>query len=188
MITPATLETPRLRLRLWRDEDLAPFAAMNANPTVMRHFLRPLDREQSDAMVARIRGSFASRGFGFWAVEAPGLASFIGMVGLAVPPFEAHFTPCVEIGWRLAPEYWGSGYATEAARAALDFGFFQLALPEIVAFTVPANHRSRSVMERVGMTRSTADDFGHPSIPEGHPLRPHVLYRASAPRQSAVRH
>ena len=187
MTPPPTLETPRLRLRLWRDDDLAPFAALNANPIVMRHFLKPLDREQSNAMAARIRDSFASRGFGFWAVEAPGVADFIGMVGLAVPPFQAPFTPCVEIGWRRAPEYWGFGYATEAARAALDFGFNQLALHEIVAFTVPANQRSRAVMNRLGMTHSSADDFDHPSLPEGHPLRPHVLYRASAPPQSAVK-
>lgn len=186
MITPVTLATPRLRLRLWRVEDLAPFAAINANPIVMQHFLKPLDREQSDAMVARIRDSFASRGFGFWAVEAPGVAAFIGMVGLAVPSFQAPFTPCVEIGWRLAPEYWGSGYATEAARAALDFGFDQLAVTEILAFTVPANQRSRAVMERLGMTRSPADDFDHPAIPEDHPLRPHILYRASS-QQSAVK-
>ena len=132
-------------------------------------------------MVARIRAHFARHGFGFWAVEVPGVAEFIGLVGLAVPRFEAHFTPCVEIGWRLARAHWGRGYATEAARAALDFGFRDLNLDEIVAFTVPTNRRSRAVMERIGMTRSAADDFDHPAIPEGHPLRRHVLYRARRP-------
>ena len=121
---------------------------------------------------------FAGRGFGRWAIEVPGIAGFIGFVGLSVPNFQAAFTPCVEIGWRLAYDHWGHGYATEAARAALDFGFGELALHEIVSFTVPANLRSRGVMERIGMTRSPADDFDHPSLPVGHPLSRHVLYRA----------
>jgi RimJ/RimL family protein N-acetyltransferase len=110
----------------------------------------------------------------------PGLAPFIGFVGLSVPRFEAHFTPCVEIGWRLAYEYWGRGYATEAARAVLDFGFQQLALREIVSFTTTANLRSRAVMERIGMTRTPADDFDNPGVPAGHALRRHVLYRKNA--------
>src|SRR6516164_6481701 len=122
MTSGSTLSTPRLHLRLWRDEDLPAFAAMNADPTVMEFFPRPLDRAESDAVVARIRDHFARLGFGLWAVEAPGVADFIGFVGLAVPRFEAHFTPCVEIGWRLAFEYWRRGYATEAARAVLEFG------------------------------------------------------------------
>jgi RimJ/RimL family protein N-acetyltransferase len=172
-----TIRTTRLRLRGWRDEDLAPFAAMNADPAVMEFFPRPLDRAESDAAVARIREHFARHGFGLWAVEVPGVADFIGFVGLAVPRFEAHFTACVEIGWRLARAHWGRGYATEAARAALDFGFRDLALKEIVSFTVPANLRSRAVMERIGMTRSPDDDFDHPGLPEGNPLRRHVLYR-----------
>ena len=174
-----TIQTPRLLLRPWRDADLAPFAAMNADPVVMEFFPRPLDRAESDVAVGRVRDHFAARGFGLWAVEVPGVADFIGFVGLAVPRFEAHFTPCVEIGWRLVREHWGRGYATEAARAALGFGFEELALDEIVSFTVPANIRSRAVMERIGMTRSPADDFDHPGLPEGHPLRRHVLYRLS---------
>jgi RimJ/RimL family protein N-acetyltransferase len=178
------LSTPRLRLRLWRDEDLPVFAALNASPEVMEFFPKPLDRAESDELADRIRGHFARHGFGLWAVELPGIADFIGFVGLAVPAFEAHFTPCVEIGWRLAQEHWGQGYATEAARAALDFGFQNLGLEEIVSFTVPANQRSRAVMERIGMTRSPADDFDHPSIPENHPLRRHVLYRVSRTRNS----
>lgn len=171
------IRTPRLALRPWRDEDLAPFAAMNADPRVMEFFPRPLDRAESDAAVARIRDHFARHGFGLWAVEVPGVANFIGFVGLAIPRFEAPFTPCVEIGWRLAREHWGRGYATEAARTVLEYGFRDLALQEIVSFTATANLRSRAVMERIGMTRSSEDDFDHPALPEGHPLRRHVLYR-----------
>jgi RimJ/RimL family protein N-acetyltransferase len=173
-----TIATKRLLLRPWQDVDREPFARLNADPGVMTYFLRPLDRSESDAFVDRIEGHFQRHGFGFWAVEAPGVAPFVGLVGLAIPSFEAHFTPCVEIGWRLAPEHWGLGYATEAARAALGFGFETLGLSEIVAFTVPANQRSRAVMERLGMTHTPADDFLHPMLPAGHPLQPHVLYRA----------
>lgn len=176
-----TIRTPRLRLRDWRDEDLAPFAAMNADPTVMEFFPRPLDRAESDAAVGRIREHFARHGFGLWAVEVPVAAEFIGFVGLSVPRFEAHFTPCVEIGWRLAREHWGRGYANEAARAVLDFGFGEMGLDEVVSFTAAGNARSRAVMERIGMTRSPGDDFDHPALPEGHPLRRHVLYRVRRP-------
>jgi RimJ/RimL family protein N-acetyltransferase len=176
-VTGPTLTTPRLRLRPWRDEDLAPFAALNADPRVMQHFPAPLDRAASDAMVARIRRHFAEHGFGFWAVEAPGLAPFIGMIGLAVPDFQAPFTPCVEIGWRLTADHWGRGYATEAATACLDHAFGPLRLTEVVAFTVPANRPSWSVMQRLGMTRDPADDFEHPDVAPGHKLRRHVLYR-----------
>ena len=142
MTAPQTIRTPRLMLRPWRDDDLPPFAAMNADARVMEFFPKPLDRPESDLLADRIRDHFARLGFGFWAVEVPGLADFIGFVGLAVPRFETHFTPCVEIGWRLAYSHWGFGYATEAALAALDFGFRQLALEEIVSFTVPVNLRS----------------------------------------------
>jgi ribosomal-protein-alanine N-acetyltransferase len=166
-----------LRLRQWREEDLAPFAALNADPQVMEFFPKVLTRAESDAVAGRIRDHFARHGFGLWAVEAPGAADFVGFVGLAVPSFEAHFTPCVEIGWRLAREHWGHGYATEAATAALAFGFGVRALEEIVAFTVAANIQSRRVMGRLGMRRSPADDFEHPAIADGHPLRTHVLYR-----------
>jgi RimJ/RimL family protein N-acetyltransferase len=171
------LTTARLRLRQWREEDLAPFAALNADPQVMEFFPKVLTRAESDAVAGRIRDHFARHGFGLWAVEVPGAADFVGFVGLAVPSFEAHFTPCVEIGWRLAREHWGHGYATEAATAALAFGFGERALEEIVAFTVPANIPSRRVMGRLGMRRLPADDFEHPAIAEGHPLRSHVLYR-----------
>ncbi len=171
------LETNRLLLRAWRSEDLAPFAALNADPRVMEHFPAPLSRAESDALAERIQAHFDAHGFGVWAVEAPGVAAFAGFVGLAVPRFEAHFTPCVEIGWRLAAEHWGRGYATEGARAAMAFGFESLELDEIVSFTAPANVRSVRVMEKLGMTRDPEEDFDHPSLPEGHPLRRHVLYR-----------
>ena len=171
------LTTARLRLRQWREEDLAPFAALNADPQVMEFFPKVLTRAESDTVAGRIRDHFARHGFGLRAVEAPGIADFVGFVGLAVPSFEAHFTPCVEIGWRLAREHWGHGYATEAATAALAFAFGDRALEEIVAFTVPANIPSRRVMGRLGMRRLPADDFEHPAIAAGHPLRSHVLYR-----------
>jgi RimJ/RimL family protein N-acetyltransferase len=174
---PPILETERLRLREWRELDLAPFAALNADPQVMEFLPGPLDRVESDALASRIRAHFTRHGYGLWAVEAPGVADFIGFVGMSVPNFQAHFTPCVEIGWRLAHGYWGNGYATEAARATLAFAFRGLALDEVVSFTVPLNWRSRRLMERLGMTRSASDDFAHPTLPEGHPLRSHVLYR-----------
>lgn len=179
-----TIATPRLLLRPWRDGDLAPFAAMGTDPRVMEFLPKRLTRSESDALAARIRGHFDTHGYGLWAVEIPGSAEFIGFVGLSIPTFEAPFTPCVEIGWRLAADHWGQGYATEAAREALDFGFQRLGLAEIVSFTVPANRRSRAVMERLGMTYSRADDFDHPLLPEGHPLRRHVLYRIASPRGS----
>ncbi len=171
------LRTARLHLRAWTAADLVPFAHLNGDPRVMEHFPAPLGRAESDALAARIAAHFAAHGFGLWAVAVPGVADFIGFVGLAVPSFTAHFTPCVEIGWRLSAAHWGAGYATEAAAAALDFGFGSLALDEIVSFTVPANQRSRRVMERLGMQRTADDDFDHPLLPPGHPLRRHVLYR-----------
>ena len=180
-VSGPVLTTERLILRPPRDEDLAPFAAMNADPEVMRHFPATLSRAESDAMVARNRDGFAARGFGNWAIEVSGVTSFAGFVGLSVPRFQAHFTPCVEIGWRLVTAYWGKGYATEGARAALAFGFATLKLPEIVSFTVVANLPSRRVMERLGMRHDPADDFDHPAIADGHPMRRHVLYRLGTP-------
>lgn len=172
-----TLATARLVLRRWRAADLAPFAALNADPRVTEHLGGPLRRAASDALAARIEDHFARHGFGLWAVEIRGGAPFAGFVGLSVPSFEAPFTPCVEVGWRLAAAHWGRGYATEAAHGALEFGFATLGLAEIVSFTVPRNLRSRRVMERLGMTHDPADDFDHPLLPRGHPLRRHVLYR-----------
>lgn len=178
------LRTPRLVLRQWREEDREPFAALNADPEVMRWFPATLTREQSDALVDQQRTLLAERGWGLWAVEADG--AFIGFVGLAEPRFDAHFTPAVEIGWRLARVGWGHGYATEAARVAVSFGFDELRLGEIVSFTTVRNHRSRRVMERLGMSRDPADDFDHPLLPEGHPLRRHVLYRLKSPSGGAT--
>lgn len=175
--TIATLTTDRLILRPWRDGDLAPFAALNADPAVMEHFPAPLTRAESDAVAERVRDFMTEHGFGWWAVEIPGEAPFIGFIGLWRPAFEAHFTPCVEVGWRLAKAYWGRGYATEGARAALRFGFEHLRLAEIVSFTAVPNARSQAVMCRLGMTHDPADDFDHPRVPEGHRLRRHVLYR-----------
>jgi ribosomal-protein-alanine N-acetyltransferase len=171
----------RVVLRPWRDEDRAPFAAMNADERVMEFFPKPLRRAESDALVDGIQAHFARHGFGLWAVEAPGIAPFIGFTGLAVPRFTAAFTPCVEIGWRLAIEHWGKGYASEAARLALAYGFETAGLSEIVSFTSVANLRSRAVMERLGMQRDPTDDFDHPNLPNGHPLRRHVLYRIKSP-------
>jgi ribosomal-protein-alanine N-acetyltransferase len=173
------LATERLVLRGWRATDREPFAAMGQDARVMR-FLGPrLSRAASDALADRIEAHFAEHGFGLWAVEAPGVADFVGFVGLARPGFQAHFTPCIELGWRLAAEHWGRGYATEAARAAARFGFAQLGLTEIVAFTTRENRASRAVMERLGMTHDPRDDFDHPALAPGDPLRPHVLYRLS---------
>ncbi|MFP2931712.1 GNAT family N-acetyltransferase [Pyxidicoccus sp. 3LG] len=182
METVPELRTGRLLLRAWRDEDLTPYAAMCGDPRVMEHFPSTLTRAECEAQVENIRRHFAERGFGLWAVEVPGVAPFIGFTGLSVPRFEAHFTPCVEAGWRIAAEHWGQGYATEAARAAVAFGFERLGLGELVSFTVPANVRSRRVMEKLGFTHDPAEDFDHPRLPEGHALRRHVLYRLSRGR------
>ena len=175
-----TLSSDRLRLRPWRHEDRTAFAALNADARVMEFFRSPLSRIESDAMVDGIEKHFSEHGFGLWAIEVPGGAPFIGFTGLTVARFSAPFTPCVEVGWRLAFEHWGHGYATEAARLALAYGLGTLALPEVVSFTSATNHRSRAVMERLGMRRDPADDFDHPAIAEGHPLRKHVLYRLGA--------
>jgi RimJ/RimL family protein N-acetyltransferase len=179
MTAPRELQTDRLRLRRWISSDRVPFAAMNADPRVMEYLPGPLSEEESDALTARIENHFEQYGFGLWVVEICNVASFAGFLGLLVPRFATHFTPCVEIGWRLSAEHWGHGYATEGARAALAFGFEVLGLEEIVSFTVPENRRSRRVMERIGMTYNPADDFDHPLLPEGHPLRRHVLYKIS---------
>jgi RimJ/RimL family protein N-acetyltransferase len=170
----------RLLLRRWRDADRAPFAAMNADPRVMAYFPGCLDRGESDRLVDRIEQHLADHGFAPWAIEVPGVAPFVGFVGLSIPRFTAPFMPSVEIGWRLAVEHWGRGYATAAARVALAHGFGPLALSAVVSFTVVANRPSRAVMERLGMHHDPAEDFDHPAMAEGHPLRRHVLYRLGA--------
>jgi len=175
-----SLSNGRIGLRRWRDEDREAFAAINADARVMAFFRGRLSRVESDAMVDRIRQHFSEHGFGLWAIEVPGVAPFIGFAGLAWARFSAPFTPAVEVGWRLAFDYWGHGYATEAARLALGYGFRTLALAEVVSFTSVTNHRSRAVMDRLGMRRDPAEDFDYPSFPEGHLLRRHVLYRLSS--------
>lgn len=182
-----SLRTERLLLRPWRDSDLEPFARLNADPDVMRHFPSTLEPKESNALVARIRKHFDDHGFGLWAVEVPYVAPFIGFIGLWTPTFVAPFTPCVEVAWRLAQEYWGHGYATEGARAAVRFGFDQLGLDDVVSFTVPRNQASRRVMEKLGMFHHERDDFDHPRLPLGHPMRRHVLYRLSAQAWEAGR-
>jgi RimJ/RimL family protein N-acetyltransferase len=171
------LETERLVLRHWRESDLEPFAELNADPVVMEHFVSTQTRTQSDTTAARIQGHFDEHGFGLFAVEVRGGLPFIGFVGLMVPQFDAPFVPCVEIGWRLALQAHGHGYATEAARAVLKFGFTEVGLAEILSFTTPANRASRNVMEKLGMSHDPADDFDHPGVPPGSPVRPHVVYR-----------
>jgi RimJ/RimL family protein N-acetyltransferase len=172
----AELTTPRLTLRQWRDADLEPFAALNADPEVMRFFPAALSREQSDDLAKRAMRGIDEQGWGLWAVEVDDSARFIGFVGLAEPRFSAHFTPAVEVGWRLTRDAWGHGYATEGGRAAVQFAFDDLSLDEIVSFTSAINEQSRRVMERLGMTHDSSDDFDHPALDDG-PLRPHVLYR-----------
>jgi RimJ/RimL family protein N-acetyltransferase len=174
---PIALRTPRLLLREWRDEDREPFAAMCADPEVMRYYPPKPDRAASDAWIGGMRRHYDEHGFAYWAVELPGEASLIGAIGMTRVRPPMPFAPAVEIGWRLARAYWGQGYAGEAARAVLDDGFGRLGIGEIVAFTVPANRRSWRLMERLGMSHDPSDDFDHPRLAEGHPLRRHVLYR-----------
>jgi anti-anti-sigma factor len=173
------LRTERLLLRRWRREDREPFAAMNADPVVMEHFLSVLSKSESDAFVDRIEARFDEYGYGLWAVEVPGLAAFIGFVGLAPVPEDLPFAPAMEVGWRLARPYWGMGYASEGARAALACGSEGFGITEYVSMTARTNLRSQRVMRRLGMTRHARDDFDHPRIPVGNPLRPHVLYRTT---------
>ena len=175
-----TLTTDRLILRGWRDEDREPFAALNADPAVMEHFPATLTADESDAMIERARGFWADRGLCWFAVQIKD-GPFIGFTGLHRQEFPAHFTPAVEIGWRLARAAWGFGYATEAARAAISWGFDTVGLDSIVSFTTTANTRSRAVMQRLGMQHDPSEDFDHPSLPIGHPMRRHVLYRLQKP-------
>ena len=173
-------ETERLILRAWREEDFRPFAAMNADPVVMEHFPSTLTRQESDALVVRITKQLDDLGYGLWAVEVRDTGELIGFTGLAVQTFPAHFTPAVEVGWRLKQSAWGHGYASEAARAALAVGW-DAGLDEIVSMTAVTNVRSQAVMQRIGMTHDPADDFDHPNIPDRHPVKRHVLYRISRP-------
>ncbi|KFK96819.1 MULTISPECIES: GNAT family N-acetyltransferase [unclassified Serratia (in: enterobacteria)] len=177
-MTIVSLQTARLRLREWQDSDLPAFAALNADPTVMKYFPARLNREESDALAERIRQFMQQHGWGLWAVEVKEGAPFIGYVGLAIPGDDLPCSPCVEIGWRLAAEHWSQGYASEAAQGVLNFAFNTLNLAEVVSFTAEINQPSRRVMERIGMTFS-GETFEHPRLPVGNPLRKHVLYRSS---------
>ena len=184
------IETERLLLRRWRSADLEPFAELVADPEVQEHFPSVLDRAEAERAARRIDAHFDEHGYGLFAVEVRGGPPFVGYVGLQHVPFDAPFTPAIEIGWRLARSAWGHGYASEAARAALAFAFDEAGLDDVVSFTVPANRRSRAVMERIGLVRDTDGDFDHPNLAVGHPLRRHVLYRgrrADAPGGSDQR-
>lgn len=171
------LRTERLLMRRWQPSDRAEFAALNADPEVMAHFPAPLDRAASDAFVDRIEAGFEANGFGLWALQRLDTGEFLGFTGLSVPGFQAHFTPAVEVGWRLCRPAWGHGFATEAARRALRAGFENFGLTEVVSFTATGNTASRAVMRRLGMVRDPAEDFDHPALPAGDRLRRHVLYR-----------
>ena len=178
MATIIEFETSRLRLRQWQESDREPFASMNADPAVMEFFPALQSRTASDASIDAWQSQFAAQGWSNWAAEFIESSQFIGFVGLSVPRRVLPFSPCVEIGWRLARAFWGRGLATEAAQGALRVGLERLGLTEIVSFTAVGNHRSRAVMERIGM-RNAEQDFEHPGVPEGHPLRLHCLYRVS---------
>jgi RimJ/RimL family protein N-acetyltransferase len=171
------LQTDRLILRAWRDDDIAPWAEMSADPRVMEFFPSILARADAEKTAVRMRELLERDGFGWWALEVKGGAPFIGVIALQMVPFEVPFTPAMEVGWRLAFEHWDNGYATEGAQAALRFGFEVLDQEQIVAMTAAINLQSQHVMERLGMTRDPIDDFDHPRLPDGHPLRRHVLYR-----------
>ena len=176
------IQTERLLLRQWRDEDREPFAALNADPEVMEFYQSTLTRDESDASFDRINGHLDRNRWGLWAVEIAETKEFAGYTGLWPANFPAHFTPAVEVGWRLARPHWGHGYATEAARAAIEYGTTVINLDEILSFTSEINHRSRRVMEKLGMTHDPSEDFEHPGVPEGHVLRRHVLYRLQKPQ------
>lgn len=173
------LSTERLILRRWKADDLEPFAQICADPSVMEFYPKPLTFQEARAAVERIEAQFEADDFGLWALEVQKTGEFIGYVGLSRPSFHTHFTPCVEIGWRLARKHWGSGLATEAAREALQDGFERIHLKEIVSFTALINKRSIKLMERIGMIRNPEDDFLHPSLADGDRLKPHVLFRLS---------
>jgi RimJ/RimL family protein N-acetyltransferase len=181
------LETPRLLLRNWKEEDLATFARMNQDPDVMRFFPSVVPAQDSFARARILAQGLADRGWGAWAVELKAERAFIGFIALVEPAFQAHFTPCVEIGWRLDKPYWGQGLAAEGARAALDAAFHRIGLEEVVSFTAGINAPSRRVMEKLGMCHDPSDDFDHPALSPGHPLARHVLYRAARGRWIAAR-
>lgn len=176
-LKPVILETERLLLCPWKEEDKAPFADLNADPLVMRYFPTVLSREESDRLADRFQKEIEERGWGLFAAHLKKTSEFIGYIGLSPVHFEAHFTPAIEIGWRLALPFWKQGFATEGAKKCVEFAFETLHEKQLVSFTAKDNARSIKVMERLGMTRDPKDDFEHPKLPLGHPLRPHLLYR-----------
>lgn len=180
MTSAPRLITERLILRGWRESDRAPYAQLNADPQAREFFPEPATAAQSDAQLAVFDDHFAQHRFGMWAVELRDGGELIGFNGMDLATYDAPFAPAIELAWRLARPAWGHGYATEAALEVLRFGFNELGLEEVVAVTAPANLRSRAVMERIGMTRDPREDFDHPDIAEGHPLRRHVLHRLRA--------
>ncbi|HTU44534.1 MAG TPA: GNAT family N-acetyltransferase [Bryobacteraceae bacterium] len=182
----ATLTTDRLLLRSWREADREPFAELNADPRVMEFMPRLLSREESDDFFERIQAHFEQHGFGLCVAEHRATGAFMGFIGLFVPQFEERFMPAVEIGWRLGYKWWGQGLATEGAREMVRYAFDVIGLKGLVSFTMPRNTRSRRVMEKLGMTHDPADDFEHPRLPPGHPLRRHVLYRLAAGKTGAA--
>ena len=182
-----TIETSRLILRRWRKVDLPAFAALNADPEVMEYFPSTLDERETAHLIARFESSFVEHGFGVWAVEVPWAGALVGFCGLSTPTFDEFFTPCVEVGWRFAREHWGNCYATEAATAALDHGFDEIGLQEIVSFTSLVNERSMRVMEKLGMTHHPGDIFYHPDLADNDRLRKHALYRMTSERWSALK-
>lgn len=184
MPAPVTLRTERLLLRPWVDADREPWAALNADPVVMEHFETTYDRRQSDEQADRFQAGIDERGWGLWAAERLDSGEFIGFVGLSVPTFDAPFLPGVEVGWRIAHRHWGQGFAPEGGRASLRFAFDVLGCDEVLSFTTAANQRSRRVMEKLGMTHHPDEDFEHPNVPVGSPIRPHVLYRITADQQA----
>lgn len=171
------IETPRLILRQWKESDLRPFAEMNADPEVMKYFLKPLTEEESNAMVEKCSQRLAEDKFGYWAVEEKETCDFLGFVALQRVPFECPVKGQIEIGWRLKGSAWGKGFASEGAKKLLEYGFSHLGFDEIVSITAKVNERSQKVMERIGMKRRQEDNFDHIKIPEENPLRPHVIYR-----------
>ncbi len=181
-MTVPTICTQRLILRPWKESDLEPFAALNNDPRVMEFYASTLSREESDALAKKFQNEFAQRGYGHWAVEVPEKADFIGYIGLNYWNLEASFAPCIDIGWRLAVEHWGQGYATEGASAALKYGFEVFKFPEIVSMATIENTKSHRLMERLGMKRNPSEDFEHPKVPKGNPLSWRVLYRLKQER------
>lgn len=177
MLSKTNIQTERLILRQWCEEDLEPFAALNSDPRVMEYFPAILTRDESDQLIKRLQTKIEENGWGLWAASLKEDEKFIGFIGLAEPNFNAHFTPAVEVGWRLASSFWGKGYATEGALACLKYGFEKLHLEEIVSFTTVQNMRSRAVMVRIGMHHNPEDDFDHPKLSKEHKLSKHVLYR-----------